>query len=223
MPTSLVLRKSLRSAKPLELTVQQVPPEALRKPIDRIIPEDLLLGKILSLVLIELGLLIPRAMLQDKVIFHGFDIINSYDALDWLRHHQASNRLLESTFINSGYEYGFAYVDGDLAKKDFAAGVALRGLLRLLLTYHGSVFVHMTGGMGEIVIVPLYEVLTRRGVKFQFFHQVTRLVLSDDGNQVVPSKVCSRLECGLAWIATIHSLTGMEGRCGRPSQNMSSW
>ena len=123
-------------------------------------------------------------MLQDKVIFHGFDIINSYDALDWLRHHQASNRLLESTFINSGYEYGFAYVDGDLTKKDFAAGVALRGLLRLLLTYHGSVFVHMTGGMGEIVIAPLYEVLTRRGVKFQFFHQVTRLVLSDDGNQV---------------------------------------
>ena len=178
------LEEIIALVKPLELTVQQVPPEALRKPIDRIIPEDLLLGRILSLVLIELGLLIPRAMLQDKVIFHGFDIINSYDALDWLRHHQASNRLLESTFINSGYEYGFAYVDGDLAKKDFAAGVALRGLLRLLLTYHGSVFVHMTGGMGEIVIAPLYEVLTRRGVKFQFFHQVTRLVLSDDGNQV---------------------------------------
>ncbi len=36
-------------------------------------------------------------------------------------------------------------------------------------------------GCGETVIAPLYEVLRRRGVKFEFFHKVNALRLSPDG------------------------------------------
>jgi uncharacterized protein with NAD-binding domain and iron-sulfur cluster len=172
------------SLKLLEVTIQHLPPDALLRPPQTIQPDDPELGKIMELAIIELGLLLPRALLVDKIVFHGFDVVNDDDALQWIRKHGASDRLLQSTFLNSGYEYAFAYVDGDPTKKDFAAGVALRGLLRLLLTYHWSIFVHMQGGMGEIVIAPLYEVLRKRGVKFKFFHQVTRLALNDDGSQI---------------------------------------
>lgn len=140
--------------------------------------------KILVLVIIELGLLISRAIFVDRVIFKGFDVINDDDALAYVKKYGASDRLLESTFVNSGYEYAFAYIDGDLSKKNFAAGVAIRALLRLLLTHYGSVFWHMRGGMGEIVIAPLYEVLAKRGVKFRFFHQVSRLRLNADGTNI---------------------------------------
>ena len=39
----------------------------------------------------------------------------------------------------------------------------------------------MQAGMGDTVFTPLYDVLRSRGVRFRFFHQVTRLGVSDDG------------------------------------------
>jgi uncharacterized protein with NAD-binding domain and iron-sulfur cluster len=38
--------------------------------------------------------------------------------------------------------------------------------------------------MGDAVIAPLYQVLLNRGVKFEFFHKVNRLELSDDRKRV---------------------------------------
>lgn len=137
-----------------------------------------------ALILIELVLVLTKGMFADKIIFFGFDVANDKDAQEWLRHHGGSERLAESIFINSGYEYAFSYADGDPAKKSFAAGAAIRGFLRLITTSHGAVFYHMNGGMGETVITPLYEVLKKRGVKFRFFHNITELGVSDDGSSI---------------------------------------
>jgi uncharacterized protein with NAD-binding domain and iron-sulfur cluster len=38
----------------------------------------------------------------------------------------------------------------------------------------------MQAGMGDIVIAPMYEILKKRGVKFQFFNNVKNLGLNDD-------------------------------------------
>src|SRR5262249_26500618 len=38
--------------------------------------------------------------------------------------------------------------------------------------------------MGEVVFAPLYETLTRRGVRFEFFHRVDVLGVSDDGERI---------------------------------------
>jgi len=38
--------------------------------------------------------------------------------------------------------------------------------------------------MGDAVIAPIYQVLLRRGVRFQFFHRVTELAPSSDGTRV---------------------------------------
>lgn len=60
-----------------------------------------------------------------------------------------------------------------------AAGQALRGALRMFFTYRGALFWKMRAGMGDVVFSPLYEVLKLRGVKFEFFHRLRDVVLSD--------------------------------------------
>jgi uncharacterized protein with NAD-binding domain and iron-sulfur cluster len=47
----------------------------------------------------------------------------------------------------------------------------------MLFTYRGAIFWKMTAGMGDIVMAPMYQVLRRRGVDFEFFHRVDALHL----------------------------------------------
>jgi uncharacterized protein with NAD-binding domain and iron-sulfur cluster len=125
-------------------------------------------------------------MLEDDLFSRGFDDINDQELGAWLRLHGANDRLIDSATVRAGYDYAFAYADGqtDPAKPCIAAGVALRAFLRLVFTYHGALFFHMQGGMGEAVFTPLYDVLRARGVKFRFFHRIDRLALDAAGDQV---------------------------------------
>ena len=107
----------------------------------------------------------------------GFDAINDYDFRDWMRLNGASERSIESAFMRGAYDLAFAYEDGDYRRPRHAAGVALRGALRMLFSSRGSMFWKMRAGMGDVVFAPLYEVLKRRGVSFQFFHRLERVRL----------------------------------------------
>ena len=79
------------------------------------------------------------------------------------------------------YDVAFAYPGGDIAAASAAAGTATSNLLRLLFTYRGSVVYKMRAGMGDTVMAPMYEVLRRRGVRFEFFNTVTDMRLSEAG------------------------------------------
>ncbi len=70
------------------------------------------------------------------------------------------------------YDLGFAYEDGDPRRPSCAAGTALRGLLRAFFTYRGSLMWRMNAGMGDVVFLPFYELLVKRGVEVRFFHRV---------------------------------------------------
>ncbi len=107
----------------------------------------------------------------------GFDAINEFDCRDFLRRNGASERSLETAFLRGMYDLAFAYEDGDPARPRIAAGQALRGAFRMLFTYRGSVFWKMQAGMGDVVFAPYYEVLRRRGVRFEFFHRLERVRL----------------------------------------------
>jgi uncharacterized protein with NAD-binding domain and iron-sulfur cluster len=52
--------------------------------------------------------------------------------------------------------------------------------MRMLFTYHQSLFIHMNGGMGEIIATPFYEVLKKRGVQFHFFHRMEEIIPGAD-------------------------------------------
>lgn len=151
------------------------------------------------LVLAELVARVGIGFFADKIHLHGFDVIDEWDAIEWLERHGASSALTNSTFVKSGYDYAFAFVDGNPNQRNFAAGVALRGMLRMLSTYHESPFIHMNGGMGEIVIKPIYEVLVRRGVRFHFFHRVTAIHMrpGDTGIRSLEVSVQAELKAGV--------------------------
>jgi uncharacterized protein with NAD-binding domain and iron-sulfur cluster len=85
---------------------------------------------------------------------------------------------VDSAFVRALYDLAFAYEEGDPARPRIAAGQALRGALRAFFTYRGAFFWKMQAGMGDAVFAPFYEVLKRRGVRFEFFHRVERLRLA---------------------------------------------
>jgi uncharacterized protein with NAD-binding domain and iron-sulfur cluster len=108
----------------------------------------------------------------------GFDAINDYDWREWLRMNGASDQSLASGFMRGIYDLVFAFEDGDIHRPRLAAGVALRGAMRMFFTYRGSLFWRMNAGMGDVVFAPLYQALKHRGVRFEFFHRLRNVGLS---------------------------------------------
>src|SRR6202012_1215070 len=84
------------------------------------------------------------------------------------------------------YDLVFAFEDGDVTRPRLAAGVALRGAMRMFFTYRGSLFWRMSAGMGDVVFAPLYQVLRQRGVQFRFFHRLRNIGLSPHNDEEPP-------------------------------------
>ena len=137
-------------------------------------------------VVIDLALSSMLGVLRFGLITdpRGFDAINDYDVREWLRLNGASERSLNSALLRGAYDLAFAYEDGNYRRPRHAAGVGLRGTLRMLFSSRGALFWKMRAGMGDIVFAPLYEVLRNRGVSFEFFHRLTNLKLVDPAKQL---------------------------------------
>ena len=134
------------------------------------------LWQIMDLVLANIRGSIRFGLVTDP---RGFDALNEYDTREWLLINGASERSVNSGFVKGLYDLAFAYQDGDPERPAIAAGQGLRGCFRMFFTYRGSLFWKMQAGMGDIVFAPYYEVLKRRGVKFEFFHRLENVSLAD--------------------------------------------
>jgi len=111
--------------------------------------------------IVDIVMTIMVGLYRDRLLFdrRGFDAINDYDYRDWLRKHGATESAVASRFITGIYDLVFAYEGGDRLKPRLAAGVALRGALRMFFTYRGAMFWRMRSGMGDAVFAPLYKVM----------------------------------------------------------------
>lgn len=150
----------------------------MRRFLDSLVESDVEARRIWELAdLVLAGL---RGAVRFGLLVHpkGFDAIEDYDLTEWLRLNGASEAALGSPFLRSAYDLTFAYEDGDPRRPRLAAGLALRGTLRMYFTYRGSLFWKMTSGMGDVVFAPFYEVLRRRGVSFRFFHRLENVRLA---------------------------------------------
>ena len=128
-----------------------------------------------------------RGLLADGVFTHpdGLRRLDDEDFADWLLRHGAHPEAARCGFVTTlMYDLPFAYRDGDPAQPSIAAGVALLGALRILFTSTGAVAWKMRAGMGDVVFAPLFEVLERRGVRFEFFHRVESLHLDETRTRV---------------------------------------
>jgi uncharacterized protein with NAD-binding domain and iron-sulfur cluster len=144
-------------------------------------------------VAIDLAVVSLIGMVEDGVLLRGFDAINDIEFRAWLRKHGASEKYtVDSAPVVSFYDLVFAYIDGDFSKPNIEAGTMLRGILRIALCYHGAITWKMQAGMGDTVFTPLYQILRRRGVKFNFFSKVEELIPDVDGvGEIVITEQCS--------------------------------
>jgi uncharacterized protein with NAD-binding domain and iron-sulfur cluster len=135
--------------------------------------------EMMDIVVASLVGILRSSLLTDP---RGFDAIDDYDWREWLRLSGASERAVQSAFIRGIYDLLFSYEGGDPDRPRLAAGVALRGTLRMFFGYRGALYWKMRAGMGDVVFAPYYEVLRRRGVKFAFFHRLANVRLAEEGD-----------------------------------------
>jgi uncharacterized protein with NAD-binding domain and iron-sulfur cluster len=131
---------------------------------------------------VDLLVAIVRGVIEDGVVDeHTFDVVDHDDLRAWLLRHGAMRETVDCALIRAiVYDLAFAYEEGDPTRPACGAGTALRGLLRAFFTYHGSLMWRMNSGMGDVVFLPFYELLTKRGVKVEFFHRVEKLEVAGD-------------------------------------------
>lgn len=120
----------------------------------------------------------------------GLDVLNGKDLTEWLSDHGLTSLSKGATpaerapMLRALYDVAFGYVDGDIDKADIAAGTAVNDLLRLAFTFRGHLAYKMQAGMGDVVFMPFYEVLRKRGVHFEFFSAVQKLHLHPTLNRI---------------------------------------
>jgi len=137
-------------------------------------------------VLLDLGLSLVIGLLRDGFLQHGLNPLDQYDFREWLKRNGALEMTCWCGIINGIYDSFFAYKYGDSGDRaagnpgqpDFAAGSCISVMLNMP-TYKGAIMFKMRAGTGDTVIAPIYELLVKRGVKFEFFRRVERITQAD--------------------------------------------
>jgi uncharacterized protein with NAD-binding domain and iron-sulfur cluster len=150
-----------------------------RSQLEALVEGDVELRRLWTIV--DLTLATLRGMIRFRLLTdpRGFDAIDEFDCREWLMLNGASRVSVESGYLRALYDLGFSYEDADPGRPRIAAGQALRAMVRAFFTYRGAFFWKMQSGMGDVVFAPFYEVLRRRGVRFEFFHRLENVGLAD--------------------------------------------
>lgn len=137
-------------------------------------------------ILFNFGFANAVGIVRDGVWLRGFDCINGQDYASWMAKYAFDDGglMLRSPMVTGQYDGCFAFPGAALGRASMEAGIGLRVNVRAFFTYKGAVMWKMQASMGDTIFAPLYEVLRKRGVRFEFFHQVTNLVPNADGTLV---------------------------------------
>lgn len=140
----------------------------------------------LSWTLLSLLTATVRGVLADGLLTdpRGFRAINDEDYAMWVLRHGGHPEVLEFPVLRAMYNMVFGYEKGHLERPTVAAGVGMLLVGLMFFTYKGALFWKMTAGMGDIIFAPMYQVLRRRGVEFEFFHRLDSLHLDDRRHNV---------------------------------------
>jgi len=108
-----------------------------------------------------------------------FAKIDKYDYREWLGMQGAPQWLADSVIVRFFYTGTFANLINETGGA-VAAGTALQFFAKSV-GYKGSFVYQMVYGTGEVMIMPLYEVLKNRGVQFKFFHKIEQVHYATGG------------------------------------------
>ncbi len=127
---------------------------------------------------------IVKGALSDRLFERGASSVADEDWSAWLRRHGGAEQTVRSPLVRGMYDLLFAFEGGNTAAPRLSAAGVVPTVFKFLMGYHGAVLWQMKAGMGEVVFAPLYQVLRRRGVRFQFFHALRSLSPSHDGRSI---------------------------------------
>ncbi|MBI1200291.1 MAG: NAD(P)-binding protein [Phenylobacterium sp.] len=119
-------------------------------------------------------------VLADNVAVEGYDRLDEENWSDWLVRHGISKATLASPVVMVTVNICYQSPNGDTSRAArMGAGCYVDWTMRGC-AYMGALLWSFSAGTGETIVAPMYEVLKRRGVKFEFFHKVDALRLTDD-------------------------------------------
>jgi uncharacterized protein with NAD-binding domain and iron-sulfur cluster len=142
-------------------------------------------GKFLS-QLIDVGTAAIKGVVAD-IMIEGTTIedLDLMDFREWLAFCGATrDSIYGSPIVQALYDSMLEYCDGDKRRPSYGAGTAAQVVFRLYGTYMNSFAFEMQSGMGEVVVTPIYRVLEKRGVKFEFFMKLKRIELDSTKSAV---------------------------------------
>ena len=138
-------------------------------------------------ILLDLGLANLIGGLRDGLLLDPaahLEAVNRLDYRAWLKAHGAGEATIDSALVRSLYDLIFAYPEGNWQTYgNVEAGTLFLSLLNTA-TYQGSIIWKFNTATGDLIVQPLYDVLTARGVKFEFFSRVDALVPASDGSRI---------------------------------------
>jgi uncharacterized protein with NAD-binding domain and iron-sulfur cluster len=143
--------------------------------------DDLLLGQLYDITAAFVAGVI------DDILVQGVEPVDldQFEFREWLVRHGADHAsAYESPVVKALYDTMFQYPAGQTDSPSYGAGTAAQVVVRLLGTYKGSAVWLPQGSLGEVLMVPLYQVLRARGVQFRFFHKLERIELAEDETSV---------------------------------------
>ncbi|WP_293679635.1 NAD(P)-binding protein [uncultured Phenylobacterium sp.] len=125
--------------------------------------------------------------LNDNVVVNGYDVLDDENWSDWLVRHGIQAETLASPVVMTTVNICYQSPNGDTSRAArMGAGAYVDWTMRGT-AYLGCSIWSFAAGTGETVVAPLYEVLKRRGVKFEFFHKVEALRLHPTDRRRVAS------------------------------------
>ncbi len=135
-----------------------------------------------------LGVAITRALLDPRsgfLLTADLSALDRFELRELLKRHSAFGWVIDNADeLRAFYDLAFAYENGEIERPNVGAGAAIRCILRIVATSKGYVLYLPQAGFGEAVIAPIHRVLRQNGVRFRFFHRVTRLELDRTRNGI---------------------------------------
>jgi uncharacterized protein with NAD-binding domain and iron-sulfur cluster len=135
-------------------------------------------GNKVAAEVLAFALTLVRGVTEDVIVRgKSWDDLDAEDFRDWMHSHRILGfpDLRQTAIMQVPYDGVFAYEGPDQSQPVLSAGVAARGLLKLVTDYERAPYHCMGAGMGETIFMPMMEVLRARGVKVELFAKVKEI------------------------------------------------
>ncbi|MEL6574738.1 MAG: NAD(P)-binding protein [Pseudomonadota bacterium] len=142
-------------------------------------------------MIVDLMLAAFRGLIANRreINKHGLGVLDDMDFQEFFEKYGCDPincQVEHSAPVRGFYDLVFGYENGDTTRPNFAAGVAMRSAICILMLYKQSIFMKMRAGMGDTIFAPMHKALEKRGVKFEFFHVLEDMEPAEaDGQKVV--------------------------------------